>query len=140
MWYGGSMTCILLGFDQFFEMLFPDIAKVLFGSKVIYVWLAFPIIYMLGSFFDVPHVFNIVHHAFYFDPYIGSQGFEGNPGVRLVTFPSTSTLLISERREHLFINRSVASRPKNHKATILFLAMFQKKICDIKKWKICIFK
>lgn len=76
------MTCILLGFDRFFELVFPGIAKVLFGRCFIYVWLIFPIVYMIGSFFDVPHVFSIVHHGFYFDPYVGSSGFENNPGVR----------------------------------------------------------
>uniref|UniRef100_A0A914DNS2 Uncharacterized protein n=1 Tax=Acrobeloides nanus TaxID=290746 RepID=A0A914DNS2_9BILA len=76
MWYGGSMTCIILAFDRFFEMCFPEMAKKIFGGRMIYMWLAFPIIYILYSFNEVPLVYNVVHHAFYFDPFYGSKGFE----------------------------------------------------------------
>uniref|UniRef100_A0A914DM42 Uncharacterized protein n=1 Tax=Acrobeloides nanus TaxID=290746 RepID=A0A914DM42_9BILA len=74
MWYGGSMTCIILAFDRFFEMCFPEMAKKIFGGRMIYMWLAFPIIYILYSFNEVPLVYNVVHHAFYFDPFYGSKG------------------------------------------------------------------
>uniref|UniRef100_A0A914DID2 Uncharacterized protein n=1 Tax=Acrobeloides nanus TaxID=290746 RepID=A0A914DID2_9BILA len=78
LWYGGSMTCILLAFDRFFEMCFPKAAKKVFGGKMIYVWLAAPIIYILWSFTQVPLVYSIVHHAFFFDPFAGSPGFESD--------------------------------------------------------------
>uniref|UniRef100_A0A914ED02 Uncharacterized protein n=1 Tax=Acrobeloides nanus TaxID=290746 RepID=A0A914ED02_9BILA len=76
MWYGGSMTCIILAFNRFFEMCFPELAKKIFGGRMIYMWLMFPIVYILYSFNEVPLVYNVVHHAFYFDPFAGSPGFQ----------------------------------------------------------------
>jgi hypothetical protein len=72
------MTCILLAFDRFFEMCFPKAAKKIFGGRMIYVWLAAPIVYILWSFTQVPLVYNVVHHAFFFDPFAGSPGFESS--------------------------------------------------------------
>lgn len=69
------MTCIILAFDRFFEMCFPKVAKRIFGGRMIYIWLAFPVIYIFYSFFEVPLVYNVVDHAFFFDPYYGSPGF-----------------------------------------------------------------
>jgi hypothetical protein len=76
MWYGGSMTCIILAFNRFFEMCFPELAKKIFGGRMIYMWLMFPIVYILYSFNEVPLVYNVVHHAFYFDPFAGSPRFQ----------------------------------------------------------------
>jgi hypothetical protein len=64
--------------------MLPGAARELFGGKRIYIWLTVPFIYT--SFFwifQTPVVFNIKHHSWHFDPYLGTQGFEGNQAVYL---------------------------------------------------------
>jgi hypothetical protein len=82
-WFGATMTCILLALDRFVEILFPKIAKILFHGKKIYFWLLIPIIYCLWFFFfQLPSFHNTKFSAFYYDPYYGTKGLEGNEKVR----------------------------------------------------------
>uniref|UniRef100_A0A914DZY7 Cytochrome-c oxidase n=1 Tax=Acrobeloides nanus TaxID=290746 RepID=A0A914DZY7_9BILA len=78
---GATMTCIMLAVDRFFEILFPKTATILFGGTRIYLWMLVPIAYTIFTLTQIPAFYSIKYQAFYYDPYIGTPGFEGNPYV-----------------------------------------------------------
>ena len=82
-WYGVCLTCVILATDRFLEMCWPRVANVVFGGKIVYVWLVLPIVYMLFAFFHVPFLYNSRRYAYFTDPYVGVQGMSGNSAVRL---------------------------------------------------------
>lgn len=75
------MTCIILAWDRFLEIAFPDIAKKVFGKKMMPFWLAMPPLYMAYCNFFIPVVFNTIQGAFYTDPFYRIPELEGNENV-----------------------------------------------------------
>src|SRR5688572_5555943 len=75
---GATMTCIMLAIDRFCEILFPKLATILFGGKRVYLWMMIPVAYMVFTFTQIPAFYSIKSQAFYYDPYYGTPGFEGN--------------------------------------------------------------
>jgi hypothetical protein len=78
---GATMACIMLAIDRFFEILFPKLAIRLFGGNMIYFWMMIPLAYIVFTLTQIPAFYSIKSQAFYYDPYYGTPGFEGNPYV-----------------------------------------------------------
>lgn len=94
-WLGATLTCILLAVDRFFQMIFPEAAKIIFGRRMMFFWLALPPCYMVWYLFCIPGFFNNIYHGFYFDPFYGIKGLEGNSHVTLyIFFEKVSNLVL----------------------------------------------
>ena len=73
---------MILATDRFLEMCWPRVASIVFGGKMVYVWLVLPVVYMLFAFFHVPFLYNSRRYAYFTDPYVGIEGMSGNSAVR----------------------------------------------------------
>jgi hypothetical protein len=94
------MCCVLLAIDRFFEILFPKVGKIIFGKTAMYFWLAVPPCYMFYYTFYIPAFFNVIHHAFYFDPYYGVKGLENNPLVNFFVLVTTRSKFNESFNDH----------------------------------------
>ena len=75
------MTCIILAIDRFFELLWPRAANILFNGKIMILWITFPILYGFTTIFQISAVYSTKYLAFFFDPFIGTDGLQGMPQV-----------------------------------------------------------
>jgi hypothetical protein len=81
-YFGATMVCVLLAINRFCDMLFPNVARIIFGNKVMPFWFLVALGYMVYFWYNVPTVFNVVYLANYLDPFMGVPGFEGNQNVK----------------------------------------------------------
>lgn len=82
-WLMASCTCCILALDRFFEVTFPNIAKIIFGGKVVFIWLSLPFFYLFYYMFQIPVIYSNKYHAVYFDPFVGVPRFQGNKEVNV---------------------------------------------------------
>ncbi|KAI6175482.1 hypothetical protein M3Y97_00693800 [Aphelenchoides bicaudatus] len=71
-WAGSTSITMILGFNRCCELQGGSLAKYLFGSWRLYIWMALPITYSLYIlWFTPPNLFSGIHMSWFFNPHYG---------------------------------------------------------------------
>ncbi|KAF7634195.1 hypothetical protein Mgra_00006373 [Meloidogyne graminicola] len=75
-WAAECSADLILGINRCIEMEFPNISKILFHGKRVYIWIIFSNLYGFYWFlFNYPYIFNGITFEVLFDPLIGYRPF-----------------------------------------------------------------